>query len=404
MNTIENLMSNGSTEIDSLRAFPENSVIVENGIENNRTVMGEISATEVRTSEQLVLSVSQPPPIYQSALIDLSVDIPEPVPLLEMNDKIIFSRGNISAISGKAKSRKTFLTKLLAAEILAGNGKVIMLDTEMAVPNVYETARSVHRMMGWDENLNNERLMVFSVREKSIAERREILKVVIADHHPEIVFLDGIRELVSNINCPSESTVVMNLLMKLTTQYDCHICSVLHKNKKDANLRGHLGTELINKSETVINVTDVGNNTSTVEPEQTRHLSFDKFSFFINEDGQPQYCDTLANTEINSSSEIDKNEEMRQMFDVILSDSAMSHGNLCKGIMLLGDVALRTANRRIETAKKAGIISQNENGKYYVPKDVSVEVDDDEPLTDELAEELSSIEKRPIFGDGVCPY
>jgi len=161
---IDNLNLIG-TEMENLRTFPKNSEIAENGIEDTNTVVEEVSAEVVddEICKQAVRLARQPLPLYMSAMIDLSVIYPEPVPILEINDKIIFSRGNISAIGGKAKSRKSFLTVLYTAEILKGIGKVVIVDTEMAIAHVCKTATRVHKIMGWVENQNNERLTVLSL-------------------------------------------------------------------------------------------------------------------------------------------------------------------------------------------------------------------------------------------------
>lgn len=59
-----------------------------------------------------------------------------------------------------------------------------------------------------------------------------------------LLIIDGIRDLMYDINSPSESTDLINLLMRWSSGYDLHIHTVLHLNKGDDNTRGHIGTEL----------------------------------------------------------------------------------------------------------------------------------------------------------------
>ena len=70
---------------------------------------------------------------------------------------------------------------------------------------------------------------------------------------PEIglVIIDGIRDMVYDINSPSESTRIISKLMQWTDDRQIHIHTILHQNKGDENARGHIGTELNNKAETV---------------------------------------------------------------------------------------------------------------------------------------------------------
>ena len=63
----------------------------------------------------------------------------------------------------------------------------------------------------------------------------------------------------------------------------------MHQNKSDNNARGHIGTELINKAETVLSITknESDENISVVEPQQCRNKEPRPFAFEINEDGMP---------------------------------------------------------------------------------------------------------------------
>ena len=52
-------------------------------------------------------------------IIDLSEQLPDPQPIVRLWGNLIASRGNISAVVGLAKSRKTFLTCTVASGFLA---------------------------------------------------------------------------------------------------------------------------------------------------------------------------------------------------------------------------------------------------------------------------------------------
>ena len=55
-----------------------------------------------------------------------------------------------------------------------------------------------------------------------------------------------------DINSTGESVEVINKMMEWSSKYDLHIHCVLHLNKGDNNVRGHIGTEMSNKAETVL--------------------------------------------------------------------------------------------------------------------------------------------------------
>ena len=78
--------------------------------------------------------------------------------------------------------------------------------------------------------------------------------------------------------------------MQWSSIYDLHIHCVLHLNKGDDNVRGHIGTELNNKAETVlvISKSSQDNNISEVRSMHIRDKDFSPFAFRIDENGLPE--------------------------------------------------------------------------------------------------------------------
>jgi hypothetical protein len=105
-----------------------------------------------------------------------------------------------------------------------------------------------------------------------------------------LVIIDGIRDMVYDINSPSESTRVISKLMQWTDERQIHIHTILHQNKADENARGHIGTELNNKAETVLEVAKdkLDGNISTVQAIHIRAMDFQPFAFRINDDALPE--------------------------------------------------------------------------------------------------------------------
>jgi len=326
-------------------------------VENEKNILDNFLSIEQIKADISEISLPQ----YLKTKVDLTKNVIEPVPVIQQGDSVIFSRGNISTIGGKAKSRKTFLIVLMANDFLSNSpaGKLLIVDTEMATPHVYKTARRIHRMLGWDTRQNNDRLTVLSLREYTPIERVFMFSEAIAHYQPELCFLDGVRDLLNDFNNIDDSNMVVQLLMKLSTQYDCHICSVLHENKGNSHLRGHLGTELINKSETVMEVA-ANDETSTVKPAQTRNLPFEEFSFRINDSGLPEYCDEAAKPP--------KVDNLLHLFQKIFSDGGeLPWSHLHKMVMSEARVKDTAARNRINEAKRRSIILERSNVYYLNP-------------------------------------
>jgi hypothetical protein len=149
----------------------------------------------------------------------------------------------------------------------------------------------IFRLAGLPTDREDERLIFLLLREYSPRQRRQIISLALAeDERIGLVIIDGCRDLLLDINDPSESVDVINDLMRWSSFYNMHIHTVLHFNKHEDQVRGHIGTELTNKAETVIQVAKSAfdGNISEVKPMQVREREFVPFAFRINEDGLPE--------------------------------------------------------------------------------------------------------------------
>lgn len=205
----------------------------------------------------------------------------------------VMTIGNISTLIGRAKGRKSYFIRLLIA-IMKGlhdeqfrsevSGKIALFDTEQAQYHIWKATKCIEQMLGlWPSGLD-----VFGLRPDNTAERMTLIESYIYQQEPQVVFIDGIRDLVTDINDATQATEIVGKLMKWSYDTKCHICCVLHQNKADENARGHIGTEIVNKSETVISINKIFGNTtySEVKSVYTRGYEVKEFQFSI-ENGLP---------------------------------------------------------------------------------------------------------------------
>ncbi len=233
----------------------------------------------------------------QNAIIDPNEEISDAETILSIQNgytiRPILTRGNISTIIGKAKSRKTFYNTMVGAAIIRGSlyqkfvskqgFKVVFFDTEQGRKRSQKVGHRIIELSGI-----NERITVISMRPYSTTERIEIIEEYFLHNKVDFAIIDGIRDLVKDFNNITECTEILNHLLRWSEVYQNHISNVLHMNKTDFNARGTLGTELINKSETIIEIAKDGNY-STVKPVFMRDEDFDQFMFTI-ENGLPKTC------------------------------------------------------------------------------------------------------------------
>jgi hypothetical protein len=88
-------------------------------------------------------------------------------------------------------------------------------------------------------------------------------------------------------------------MMEWSSKYDLHIHCVLHQNKGDNNVRGHIGTEMNNKAETVLVITKSTTNPdiSEVKAMHIREKEFKPFAFTVNEEGLPEVVESYKGEE-----------------------------------------------------------------------------------------------------------
>lgn len=287
--------------------------------------------------------------------------IEEDEPILMAGKYPFASRGNIQTVIGKPKSCKTFLTSAMAGACIAGqylgmtapnkNLKVLMFDTEQGRSRAQKVQRRVNQMCNFRYNEESNRLEVLSVREADPAERMKALEASMTDIKPDLVILDGVRDLLNDFNSVMESAELVNKLMRLSVNMNCAIVTVIHQNKGDFNARGHLGSELMNKSETVAEVRRA-DKISTVSPVYCRNEEFEEFSFRINEKVLPELCDIPDDGKRSDPIEALERLITKAMF----GSSQMLRTELRKKLESITGQTDRTANRKITDAISIGLL------------------------------------------------
>ncbi|MBR5822944.1 MAG: hypothetical protein IKY67_02235, partial [Paludibacteraceae bacterium] len=131
---------------------------------------------------------------------------------------------------------------------------------------------------------------IFNVRAEAWQDRMPLLEEAIREYKPDLVILDGIRDLVNDINDGILSQQVIERLMNLASETDCCMVSILHQNKasEDKNLRGWIGTELTYKSFEVYECSKDTDRIFSVKQTMTRKYDIDNaLQFVVDAEGLP---------------------------------------------------------------------------------------------------------------------
>lgn len=237
--------------------------------------------------------------------------------LIRLFDKPCLPRKEVVAFTGKAKSGKTFVLSMIMAccarqEVLAFKRpsveplRVLWFDTEQSDESTQDILKNRIVPLVDMEQFPDGLYDIFNVRQDGWQEREQLLKTAVCWYEPDLVVVDGIADLLADINDPVEAKSLVERLMRLASDHNCCIACVIHENKSmlDRTLRGWLGTELTNKAFEVYTCDKDVNRTFSLEQKLTRKYDIsDKLYFTVNADGLPQQVGApVRKTKKNSKS------------------------------------------------------------------------------------------------------
>jgi predicted ATP-dependent serine protease len=300
---------------------------------------------------------------HEQNRIKYKIDVNEVIPLPQIawslantkseGEAILGTLGDFGLIIGKAKSRKSFFISIAVSTALGNDlilnrfksylpqdkNEVVYFDTEQSKYYVQKAVKRICTQINQPEPKN---LNAFHLRSLNPAERLQFIEAEIYSNDKiGFVVIDGIKDLVTSINDESEATMIASKLLKWSEERNIYILTVLHQNKSDNNARGHIGTELINKAQTVLSVTKAenDNNISIVEPLQCRDIEPEIFAFEINEFGIPIIAENFEiRTETNKNkfdvTNIEDFKKYQLLIEVFSKGESFSYGKLVEQLQI----------------------------------------------------------------------
>jgi hypothetical protein len=276
----------------------------------NQKIIQDDSEEVKRMSMQLM---------YDDAYVDISEEVKYPPVAIscgsytEVNeDKStstypipIGTYGNFSFIQAPPKVGKSFFTSLISSAYMGGQnsltGKlkghrkgrnIAHFDTEQGRFHAQKVFRRPIVMNGLQED---DKYYTYALRNMSPLDRIDFIDYVLEDilesKNIGLIIIDGIADLVTDVNNLEQCSLAVQKLMSWTDQYKCHIVTIIHSNYGSDKPTGHLGSFLEKKSECQIKLeaNHVNKGWVTVECKRSRNRGFEPFSFLINENGLPEF-------------------------------------------------------------------------------------------------------------------
>lgn len=247
----------------------------------------------------------------QSTRFEFGRNEPEPKPILKYEGdrtQTIAGRGMIGVLTGHEKSGKSFVGACIAASGLRMGNEVLNLsldldggimlwfDTEQGKISFNRTQRRIYRLAECDHAIEN--YIAFNLRRFSPAERIEVIEHMIYNTPGvSVVMIDGFVDLIGDYNDLKAVQEYVGRLMRWSDEKQILILGVLHVNKGDGKIRGHIGSELKNKCDFIVNVTrsESGEYVAS-NPTNRNYLNFQDQMFTRNEEGMPVYESSFNRT------------------------------------------------------------------------------------------------------------
>ena len=250
--------------------------------------------------------------IHNEAIIRPSDKMPlQPIALscgIKFNERVpMVTYGNFMCIVGASKSYKSFLKTSLLSCYIGGNAQdlfpdiqghntkdkfVIDIDTEQSNYHVHRATKRIIEMVGTDYPYYR----MFALRSITPKERVQFIEWLYneSEYRNQIglMSIDGVADLLDNVNDLDKSNEVTQKLMSLTDLNHSAMITVLHRNYESDKPTGHLGSAILKKSETVVFV-DKKDDVIDVKARYTRNIPFDSFSFMVDTFGIPKQMDSI---------------------------------------------------------------------------------------------------------------
>ena len=255
--------------------------------------------------------------IANDCLVDLAVELQKPEILLSIGrheykgnwyDTPVMTASEFSAIVAVSKAKKSFLKSALLGSYIGGGSTdlfsnikthrdrdytILDFDTEQGRYYTQRTFRRVQEITG----MRYDNYKGYATRHLSSPDRLALIDYCLKNQTTlykepvKLVAIDGISDLVENTNDIVMSKEASDYIMRWTYDYNLHVTAIIHKSAVTGKPLGHLGTYVLKKAETVINLEVQDDKTVLVTNPYSRGYQFEDFSFDVNKDALPYLID-----------------------------------------------------------------------------------------------------------------
>ena len=174
--------------------------------------------------------------------------------ILTIGNRHVGSLSNFITFSGLPKAGKsTFISALVASAFVPYDvftmkvhlpmerRKICYFDTESSD---YDFYRQINKIKGFCEFTNlPDWFNAYQVREDGSTQIRKMIEIYLEENKDcSVIVIDGLLDLIVNMNDERESSLLTKWLKKITKVYNILLITVLHQSKSNLSTTGHIGS------------------------------------------------------------------------------------------------------------------------------------------------------------------
>ena len=328
-------------------------------------------------------------PLLNRALA-LEVDPMRPTepdrPVLYVGEHVVSTSGNLTALTGRAKTAKTAVVAAIAGACAAADGgrgdadtlgiassppggrAVVWLDTEQSPARAAANLSQALARVGLEPREKPAWLRQFPLAGWSARELCAVLPPILdrcADDHGgiHVVLVDGGADFALDVNGAEEAAALCAGWHSLAIRYRCALAVVVHSNEgstADSTARGWLGKQLRRKAESNLLLRRSGDTVTLFAEDCQRHAP-------IPESDGPRFRwdPTLGRhtlVEVRSPTDCDA---LRLLAEEVFQDGqGRRYGEVLVGIKTTAKCAERTAEAKFAAMSKSRILVKGLGGRW----------------------------------------
>jgi hypothetical protein len=296
-------------------------------------------------------------------------------PIYNLGGQVIATPGNLVTVTSAVKTGKTAVIGAMSASVMAAGTDADCLGFSSSNPKSYglihfdsEQSPDDH----WhqvDRALKRAKLheppsWLYSYCLTGLGHLRgwecvqEATRIAVEQHGGiHSILIDGVADLVADVNDPAECNDFVAILHDMAIQRDCPIIGVIHFNPGGEKTRGHLGSQLERKAETNLRL-DKTDEVTCIWSDKQRRAPIPKGTgpCFRWSDESRMHVSCETGSDRREAADV---ERMRDELEEVFSErKAMRYSELKSTVISRLTVSARTAERKIARYRKKKLVTR----------------------------------------------